>query len=157
MTNFIDTLVARISEGGLASGFDLVGCDESEIRRLESHFDLELPAAYKTFLKTMGHDAGFFMRFADAFYGRLLGNRRAFEEVLALNGAPFTLGHQVFVFFSQQRYLFFCFDTSQHLDDPEVMGYRKGDLELKVYADRFSTFLLGRAEEEIASWAKRPR
>src|SRR5689334_17588463 len=132
MTDFIDTLVARIIDGGLAGRFDLIGCDESEIERLESHFDLQLPAAYKTFLKTMGHDAGHFLRFGGVFYPRLLKNRPAFEKVLDLNGNPFTLGHKVFVFFDHQRYdyQFLCFDTSQDLDDPEVMGYQKGDLEM---------------------------
>ena len=154
MDRLIDTFANELIDSGLATKRDVVGCSSAEIEELERYFDLELPASYKDFLEKMGKGAGLFLQGTDVFYHRLFEIREAMEEVLGLDGNPFSLTKKTFVFSSHQGYIFHFFDTSQHLDDPRVYGYREGELQIKLLGESFIGFLKSCIQEQIASWGK---
>lgn len=153
MSDFIDKFAKEVHGSGLC--WDTMrGCWGFEIRDLEKHFNIKLPTIYKDFLKKMGKGAGLFMQGTDFFYKHLFDNREAFEEVLELDGQPFVLTKDIFVFSSHQGYIFHFFDILEDAYDPPVYGYREGDLKFDKIDDKFSTFLLILLEEQKTSWSK---
>ncbi len=146
MNDFIDDFVKQIIGSGLASWWTMRGCRDFEIRDLENHFDIKLPAIYKDFLKKMGKSAGEFMQGTDIFFDYLFDNREAMEEVLELDDNPFFLEKEFFIFSSHQGYIFHFFNTAEDVFDPPVYGYKEGELKVKRIDTSFSTFLLNHLE-----------
>jgi hypothetical protein len=154
MSEVIYELMHNIMRGGLATRFQFRGCWEWEIRDLEDYYEIKLPSLYRSFLSHMGKRAGLFGQGIDMFYRRLFHNRSAMDDVLELDGYPFTLTPTQFVFSSNQGYSFHYFETQPLVDDPPVFGYLEGDLQEKLIDTSLSSFLLSYAEEEIAGWSR---
>jgi len=102
----------------------------------------------------MGRKSGLFNQGTDVLYDSLFYNRTAFENVLDSDGEPFSLNHDAFVFMSHQGYIFHFFDTSEHLEDPPVFGYKEGELKPRLINESLSGFLYDSALEELESWKK---
>lgn len=154
MSEIIDGITNDIMWAGLATRWQIRGCWEWEIRDLEDHYEIKLPSLYRSFLKRMGRGAGKFGQGIDMFYRRLFSNRKALEDVLELDGHPFTLTPTEFVFYSGQGYLFHYFETSPLVDDPPVYRYMEGELQFHMVDTSYSSFLLKMAEAEIREWAR---
>jgi hypothetical protein len=152
MSDFINDFAKQVINAGLCSGWKMQGCYDFEVRELENHFDLKLPTVYKDFLKKMGKGAGKFMQGTDMFYRHLFDNREAFEEVLDLEGNPFSLDKNIFVFSSHQGYIFFFFNTVEDRFDPPVYIYQEGNLKIERASEKFSIFLLTLLEEQKTGW-----
>jgi hypothetical protein len=152
MGDFIDNFAGEVLNSGLCSWLSMRGGWGFEIRDLEDHFKIQLPTLYKDFFIKMGKGAGRFMQGTDFFYKGLFGNREAMEEVLELDGHPFFLGKNIFVFSSHQGYIFHFFDTAEDIHDPPVYGYQEGHLKYDLIAEKFSTFLQTLLEEQKAGW-----
>jgi len=54
----IDDFLNRLDNTAIAKTASLVGCTEVEIAALESKYHVTLPATYRAYLATMGHDSG---------------------------------------------------------------------------------------------------
>lgn len=126
---------------GFATCFEIRGCSEREISRLEAYFGVSLPESYKEFLSVMGHSAGSFYRGDDCFYHHLFGLRGWLEETLAEDRSPFQLTRDAFIFSSHQGVIYHFFYTIDNRRDPAVWGYREGDMQPKKINDSFSDFL----------------
>ena len=154
MSDSINNIANQILSSELSTRWQMRGCWWFEIRGLEKRFEIKLPTVYKDFLKMMGKGAGLFMQGTGFFYKALFGNREAFEEVLELDGHPFVLTKDIFVFSSHQGYIFYFFDTLEDEHDPPVYGYQEGDLKFYKIADKLSTFFLTILEEQKTGWSK---
>ena len=75
LDTMFDALIVRCVARGWARASDIQGCTESEIRNVAADQGVPLPAAYQTFLRRMGRDAGALMGGADVFYPAPLGLR----------------------------------------------------------------------------------
>lgn len=53
-----DALLVRMERNGVCAPHERVGCTPAEIAALEARYGLRLPATYRRYLETMGHDAG---------------------------------------------------------------------------------------------------
>jgi hypothetical protein len=53
-----DALLARMERTGVCRPDERVGCTAEEIAALEARYGVRLPATYRRYLETMGHDAG---------------------------------------------------------------------------------------------------
>ena len=154
MSDFIDNFSREVMRSGLCSWSSMRGCWGFEIRDLEARFNIQLPTLYKDFLKKMGKGAGKFMQGTDFFYKGLFSNREAMEEVLELDGQPFVLGKNVFVFSSHQGYIFHFFDNAKDVHDPPVYGYEEGNLKYDLIDDKFSDFLLNILKHQKQEWSQ---
>ena len=132
---------------GFATTFELRGCSEREIARLEACFKLNLPESYKSFLSVMGHKAGTFYQGTDCFYHDLFDLREWLEATLAEDRSPFQLTKDAFVFSSHQGVIYHFFYTIDNKPDPTVWGYCEGDMQPKKIDTSFSAYLANSLED----------
>ena len=99
------------------------GCSQAEVARLESHFAIQLPAAYREFLKRMGNGAGEFLssdhwrfKFDDLFE---LARSDDYEELCELP-------ENYFVFAERAGCAWVFFVADGKSDDPPVFLFVDG-------------------------------
>jgi SMI1-KNR4 cell-wall len=148
MDKFIDEFENLLIESGLASKFNIKGCSEEEVIKLERYFELRLPVVYRDFLLRMGHRAGSYHQGTDIFYSDIFSNREGLEELLEEDNFSVYLEQTFFVFSCHQGYIYHFFDIRESLIDPPVYGYKEGDLQFKRINDAYSSFLLRSLEDE---------
>lgn len=141
MKNVIEELKKMLGTKGITKTNDFVGCSESEINKLEKHFNLRLPLVYKEFLREMGHKAENYQVGTNMFYDDLFKLREQFEGILDDNGNPFLLKDSIFVFSGHQGVIFHFFDTEENSVDPPVYGYCDGDENMRLIYDKYSVYL----------------
>ncbi len=103
------------------------GCSEKEIAAIEAKISgYSLPSVYKTFLATMGKNAGNFMLGSSEFYDELGELKEAVIELLEDNNFKVALPKDAFVFWMHQGYQF-AFFTQGTEKDPKVYYYGEGE------------------------------
>src|SRR6476660_6596686 len=65
---YLDAIKRELATSSDIAPEDIVGCSDEEVRRLEDQFGVHGPAAYREWLRWMGHRAGGFLRGTDVFY-----------------------------------------------------------------------------------------
>lgn len=150
---YLEKVLIEVKENGWDEilGFDyagqIVGCDENEIKELESAVGLKLPTAYKEFLRWAGNSLGDFEEGSEFFYDQdLVDLQRMAKDLLVDNNTPFELPDDAFVFWGHQGYQFTFFRTSEG-DNPPVHYYIEAGQgekeEIKWnYKPRFTDFLI---------------
>lgn len=132
-----------------------VGCSEEEIQNLESRLKLNLPLAYKEFLRYAGKGLGDFEIGSTIFYDDidLVELQEIAKEFLIEDNAPFKLPDDAYVFWMHQGYMFCFFKTSEG-DNPPVhfhieVGERE-EQEIKWnYQAHFTDFLITEMRDQV--------
>ncbi len=93
-------------------------CSYAEISMLETHWQLQLPMVYRSFLMHMGNGAGRFMEGSDVFYNFLFDLNSWGRLFTAENHLP-PLPDNAYVFWMHQGYNMAYF-TCDDNDDPHV-------------------------------------
>jgi len=123
-----------------------VGCSDDEIKSLESHFSVQLPAYYQEILKVMGkEDGGFLPQFTWTLKCLTGLTRDDAERCSATH--QFKLEPSWFIFASDDC-CFFFFDTLAG-DDPPVVRWCDDDGFKKVFdtlSDWFADIVNGSVE-----------
>lgn len=146
-------IIQMLVEKGIAAPNDIHGCTEYEIRRLEEHYNTQLPQRYRDFLLAMGRGAGGFFVGIDCFYGILFVLRQWTDELLEENNVEFQLPDDVFIFSMHQGYVFNYFRVSEG-DDPPVYRYIEGDVRPKRIATSFSEYLIDNVTSHVQQMEK---
>jgi hypothetical protein len=119
---YLDTVKARFRSLNVLRRQKVVPCTEKEVRRLEKTLGFPLPAAYREFLRWMGHGAGNFLRGTDCFYKCLPLLQGWATELLEENENPVVLPEDAFVFGMHQGYQFVFLRRSDG-DNPPIYYY----------------------------------
>jgi hypothetical protein len=103
-----------------------VPCRDDEIEAMEAVIGIPFPAAYKEFLRWMGHSAGSFMDSHIFDLDTLHRNRGDALELMEDNGCSETLPDDAIVFAWGNQGYYFSFIRSSEGDDPPVHNYDEG-------------------------------
>jgi hypothetical protein len=150
----VRTAQQKLMASGLGFEGSFEGCTEEEIRVVEEHFAIQLPASYRDFLSVMGHKAGYFLQGSDYTYPKMLGFRKAADKVLRRCNPDYRMSATLFVFISHQDYSFLWFDCNDPTGDPPVFLFTEQEKEPRKVSDSFSAWLLFAVEDDIASYQK---
>ena len=136
----IQKIIRLMEEREIAQAKDLVGVSDEEINLLETHFNLELPATYRQFLKQFGRSAGFLSPWVAIYYDDLKEIREMFDLSLA-QGLEFRLPAKAFVVANFESTFDFILCKGAH--DPEVfrVDFRQEIPTSKKFAPSFSEYL----------------
>jgi SMI1-KNR4 cell-wall len=150
MQNNINSIYLKSLDKYEAILQNIEGLSNSEINSIEEKFNVNLPTAYKDFLKILGKKCGsilssYYMNYPilmenkqDAIYALNFDNRNKYNHNLILK--------DTFFFFAQwQGYVFYFFDCEEKSENPPVYIFRD-DLTISKYKNSFSEFLI----DEIA-------
>ena len=133
-----DELVRRLRATGLVKPGELQGCSAEDVARLESHFALRLPAAYKDFLRAVGRNPGRLMNDCQ-FRCQDLPSMDGFARGMLVDceGDRLRLPPKAFVWLTRppEQFLFFVADGSS--EDPPVFRYMEEEGEFERVADSF--------------------
>jgi len=137
--NTAENAKKRIISSNIALPDEVKGCTEEEIKKLEIVLNVQLPLAYKAFLKVMGHGAGRLMRDADVFLDVLKGLTKEASEILADEEMP-PLPDRAFVLAMRngEQFLFFICDGE---DDPEIFYFMECNDSFEKKYSSFWDFL----------------
>jgi len=135
-------LADMLITAGIASSDTVLGCTPSDVLNIEQHFQIKLPESYKSFLLTMGRQAG---EFNDDFYflvesiEDLISMRENAESVIR-EFAGYELKQSDFVFLARYSVTFLWFDTAAG-PEPPVMLMEDGADEVRELAPTFLDWL----------------
>lgn len=146
----------QLIDAGLATSTSFVGCTDEEIDSIESSFSLRLPRAYRDFLLEMGRNAGDFLAGMDYRFPQLFELRTWAEELLRESGSGYDLPQNALVFFSDPGGAFLFFHCDEN-PDPPVFVFVETELEPRGFSERFSDWVRGAAEDQIAVRQERER
>jgi ankyrin repeat protein len=119
-----DEVIARLQNIPSFRDVALLGCTDEEIDKLEKHFDVILPAAYRYFLKRLGKGAGEFMSSDHLTFEYPY----LFEQAQSEDYAEYCkLTKKSFVFSEREGCLFFFFEADGQSDDPPIFQFDDGD------------------------------
>lgn len=128
----------RLLGAGIASPDQLRGCSQDEVASVERSFGLELPSAYKDFLRAFGHSAGGFWQDAEFTVDRLVWLNREAREILAeLESVRLALPEQGFVFCSRRGEQFLYFLADGKAQNPPIYHFCIGYSEFVKASDTF--------------------
>ena len=142
-------LAEKLTNAGVVAPGSLVGCSDNEIAALESHFSVQLPEAYKAFLRVWGKEDGGYLNDCSYLYSSLTKWVRRDAEGFA-ERHNFKLEPTWFAFLSRDS-VFFFFDTAQGIDPP-VFRYTEGKEGVEQVYDSFSLWLTDMVNSDIESW-----
>jgi hypothetical protein len=131
-------LVRRLQATGLLKPGELRGCSDKDIARLESHFAIRFPAAYKDFLRAVGRNPGPLMNDCQFRCQDLLHMDSFAREMLAeIEGDSLRLPPKALVWLTRppEQFLFFVADDAS--DDPPTFRYMEEDGEFERVTDSF--------------------
>lgn len=120
-------MIDKLARKQREKGFILKGCSMEEINSYENKYGIKLPAVYVDFLKTMGKNAGDYMRGSDFLWHELSGMKEYANELLQENSLE-PLKEEDFVFWMHQGYIFSFFKLNDG-NDPKVYGFNEGEIE----------------------------
>ena len=123
---YLESIKQQLTAMNKTSPSDLIGCTLEEIIQLELDLKIELPIAYREFLRIMGKGAGKFLRGSDCFYSDLKDLQTGAVELLDENQFPQTLPKDAFVFLMHQGYQFSFFRLSEG-ENPPIYFYCEGE------------------------------
>lgn len=103
-----------------------------------------LPAIYREYLETMGHNAADMFLGANWEYEYLLEGKQQLVDMLSERPQYPSLPDEMFVMLSFQTTGFFLFPTEND-DDPPVFFYHEGDLTFTLIAKSVSDWFLNHA------------
>jgi hypothetical protein len=116
------------------------GCSEEELRELEEQHDIELPKAYKSFMRHLGKGAGNFWMGSDWTYPKVNNLKEYAEKSLEMFDVDFEFEENDFVFYGLQGHTYRFFNT-ENGDDPPVYKYRENRDQAEKLEDSFSEFI----------------
>jgi len=117
----------------------ITGCDEDEIRDLESEFNVALPEAYKSCMRHLGKNPNGFRRGSEFAYPEMKRQREFAQKRVEENDVDFKFDESDFVFMGHQGYSFLFFDTDEG-DNPPVYLFMSPNEPYKLN-DSFSEWL----------------
>lgn len=119
----------------------VIPCTPEDIKLLEQHLGLRLPAAYQEFLLWMGRGTPVLFAGSQCWYNNLIDNQEIATEMLGENSFPETLPVNAFVFFVHQGYQFNFFVCNEN--NPVVYRYHESyeTTSFKRIYEHFSDFL----------------
>lgn len=138
--------------GGKKPEVAVRGCTDEEVAALEQRIGHTLPAAYREFLRWMGHSGGYFLERRDTFYSDLEDLQEYAPRLLKANHITTPLPNDTFVFFVLRGFFFFFFRLSEG-DNPPVYFYCDSDDKdnvFRLYFARYSDYLESQLTAHIA-------
>jgi SMI1 / KNR4 family (SUKH-1) len=124
----------------------LVPCTEEEVEKLENHYKIRFPIAFKEYLLSMGHYAGELYEGSNCGYDNLFLQKewQIIENDIAKNHEfKRTFNWQdenIFIFLDHGGYIVYFFKLDEG-DDPPVYRYEEGLDDVKHTYSSFSLFL----------------
>ena len=115
--------------------------DDDEVKRLQQHLGLPLPAAYRAYLAIAGSMPPPCLIGSDCHGTFLYKLRDGAIDLLREMDSPLSLPDDALVFFMHQGYQFFFICTADGIDDPEVFYYFEGRTSFEMSDDRFSDWV----------------
>ena len=143
--NWVDQIVAA----GIAKVGEIQGCDNDDIAHLEKHFQINLPDAYKNFLRTMGKNVGLFLNDCTITYPDIMEFREQADELAKAGGV--SLPETAFVFLIHD-YQFHYFDTANGAFDPATFRYVEDETSSIKTFDSFTQCMSNFVKTEVAAW-----
>jgi hypothetical protein len=133
----------KMFEKAVVTPDEMIGFNDPEISSImKAQGVTRLPKTYKEFLVTMGKNAGKLWYPAVAS-GDNLGNfKQGAQNLLDIDGNPFELPADAFVFFMQEGLIFYYFLTENDDDDPPVYGYIEVEYVHEKVDEHLTDFLL---------------
>lgn len=126
----------------LLQGIAMGPANKAEIDQLQLELGHDLPIAYRAYLRVWGTHPPKSLVGSDCVMSDLHDNKTAAIEILADDGAEWSLPTNAVVFLMHQGYVFFYFDATES-SDPTVFSYYEGErIPVKV-TDRFSDWVIG--------------
>lgn len=117
------------------------GAPEAEILALERRLGIQLPAAYREYLRWMGNDCKGALRGSDCFIRDVETNANGLRELLLENGVAHPSSRPI-VFFLHQGYIAYWFDATDQRDDPELSCFHEnGESRAILTMGTFSEWL----------------
>ena len=146
MTEWHHSIDASIELIRVASDSDVRGCSQDDIDRLEGSSGVQLPDAYRRFLRGIGQAAGDFMSGSDFCLGFLERIQRGAREMAGDSGCA--VPQTYFVFFSHQGYEYLLLDTESGAN-PSVYYLGEGAVELRALEQTFAEWFSSTVREEF--------
>lgn len=125
MSESIKDIMKPLRDKGIVKCWEIKGCSELKIEKLEKALDIKLPERYKEYLRYCGKGAGAFTQGTDMLYQDVFELYEDAVFLLEENDVDFTLPETAFVFMMHQGYFFTYFDLAEESDDPAVYYYRE--------------------------------
>lgn len=123
---YLDAIRRKFEASSGIARKDIIGCTEEEVHRLEEQLGIHVPAAYREWLRWMGHGAGGFLRGTDVFYDDDLPSlKEGALELFHENDLDGALPADALVFYLHQGYVAQFMRLSEG-DDPPIYGYAEG-------------------------------
>ena len=139
--DLIEKLKNTIISYGLAKNYEIEGCNNEEIKKLERKYNTQLPQIYREYLMCMGKNQGKHPGDSEYLYPSLFELKELLKEVLTECGSKFILPEDAFVFYQRLGADFMFFQTDQKSDDPPIFGYQECHNEQDELFDSFSDYL----------------
>ncbi|MCA9814422.1 MAG: ankyrin repeat domain-containing protein [Cyanobacteria bacterium HKST-UBA01] len=140
-----DEVISRLKNIPSFKDLTLLGCTEEEIDKLERHFNVTLPAAYRYFLERMGKSAGEFLSSDHVTFEY----ESLFEQAQNASYTTYCeLTDKSFVFAEREGCQFFYFEADGSSDDPPVFRFDDGDFGSKQVTRTFWEFI----EERVVDY-----
>jgi len=129
-------LAERLLSSGIAKPDQIAGCSDADIARIEAASGVQLPAAYRSFLRVLGRNAGQLMCDIDFLYEKALGlNAQAARILENWEEGKLALPEKAFVFSMRQGEQFMFFIADGGSEDPPVYYYFEGRGEFNKVAN----------------------
>ena len=142
--------IQEIIASGMSKAEDFQGCSDAEIKEMEEHFRLSLPATYRSFLRAMGKSAGNeFLRDCIFTYPNILKFRDQADNLAKAGGVAIPKTAMVFLI---HDYQFHYFDTSDDVQDPPTYRYVEEDENAVQIFDTFTGCMASILHTEIDAW-----
>lgn len=139
LTNLGEKVAEKIIKAGLATAGEIQGCTDDEIADVEAECNVNLPVAYKSFLKYLGKSSGEFLRGYVCHYPNILSKQDNARRVIKRNNLSTEIGEDEFVFVGSQGTTFFYFNVQD--PDPAVYILSASHGEPEKFSDSFSDWL----------------
>lgn len=140
---FKTLLRQKIIERGLAKEEELAGCT---INDLEDYMKTQgvqrLPSIYIDFLLTVGKSSGNLWKRAHYKGVDLTRIKASLLNLLIAHKNPIILPDDAFVFFSEDRIVFYYFLTKNHDENPPVYMFLEVEYKHEIVDKNLSDFLL---------------
>jgi len=156
MHSTINHSIERLANSRLASFATLRPCSEAELVSLETSLGIELPKAYRSFLKLCGAGAGEFLCGTKWEFKELAQLQKAASEMMVNASVDVSWKESFLAFAIHQGYQMLYFDCNNG-GDPKVMLFVSDDGPPREVAATFSEWLSGCVDDEIASYVELPR
>ena len=139
-TNIGEEIVTKILDNGLATDEDIKGCSQRVVSSIEQECDVELPEAYRSYLRHIGKSSGEFLCGYTCHYPQIIQEQAKAERIFQREDTAAELDNYKFVFAGSQGVTFFYFDVRD--PDPPMYVIAEGHGDSDKVTDSFSEWLL---------------